>query len=50
MVARNKSNYYVLSGVNLPMVLSFLTKKDNLGIRELTDIMEKDGHRGIFLE
>ena len=50
MVARNKSDYYVLSGVNLPMVLSYLTKKDNLGIRELTDIMEKVAHRGIFLE
>jgi len=50
LFARNKPNYYVISGVNLPMVLSFLTKKNKLTVKDLVEAVEKDGHRGILLE
>jgi PTS system mannose-specific IIA component len=50
LISRNKPNYYVISGVNLPMILSFLTKKDQLTAEELAETIEKDGHRGILLE
>ncbi len=50
LISRNKVNYHVVSGVNLPMILSFLTKKDQLTAEELAETIEKDGHRGILLE
>jgi mannose/fructose-specific phosphotransferase system component IIA len=50
LISRNKSGYHVISGVNLPMVLSFLTKKDQLTAEELAETIEKDGLRGIVLE
>jgi len=50
LFTRNKSNYFVISGVNLPMVLSFLTKKNQLSATDLVEAVEKDGHRGILLE
>ena len=50
MVTRGRENYYVLSGVNLPMILSFLTKKNVMNTRELAEIMESDAHRGVVLE
>ncbi len=50
MIARNHPGYHVLSGVNMPMVFSFLTKKDNLLPDELIESLEKDAHRGIVGE
>lgn len=50
LISRNNANYHVVSGVNLPMILSFLTKKDQLTAEELAETLEKDGHRGILLE
>ena len=50
MASRGRENYYVLSGVNLPMILSFLTKKNQLNPRELAETMETDAHRGLVLE
>ncbi len=40
----------VISGVNLPMVISFATKRDQLPFEELVTTIERDGHRGIALE
>ena len=50
MVARDHKNYFVLSGVNLQMILSFLTKKNRMTGKELAETMEVDAHRGIVLE
>jgi len=46
-VAKGKSNLTVVSGANLPMLLSFVTKRDSMDLQELTEAMEKDGLRGI---
>lgn len=48
--ARNHPQCHIISGVNLPMLFSFLTKKDNLPMPELLKILEEDAHRGIVLE
>jgi len=37
----------LLTGVNLPMLLSFFTKRDRLPFDELVQTVEADGHRGI---
>ena len=39
----------ILSGVNLPMLLSFFTKRDKLAFADLVRTVETDGHRGIQL-
>ncbi|MBU0507396.1 hypothetical protein KKH27_00980 [bacterium] len=39
----------ILSGVNLPMLFSFFTKRDKLSFAELMKVAETDGHRGIQL-
>jgi mannose/fructose-specific phosphotransferase system component IIA len=46
-IALQHQNVRVLSGVNLPMVLSFMTKRDSLSLDELTDYLKEDGIRGI---
>ena len=46
-VALQRKNVYVVSGVNLPMVISFMMKRDNLDIETLVQTLEKDGLRGI---
>ena len=50
MIARSHPGFRVITGVNLPMILSFLTKKNRLTSEELIEILEKDAHRGIVLE
>lgn len=50
MVAHSHPKRYVLSGVNLPMLFSFLTKKDVLPLPELLEKLQVDAHRGIFLD
>ncbi len=50
MVTRLHPGHYVLSGVNLPMLFSFLTKKDRLPFEALIKTMEEDAHRGIILD
>lgn len=46
-VAMKYKNVYLLSGVNLPMLISFVMKKDMYSEMELFDILRKDAFRGI---
>lgn len=43
------ANVAILSGVNLPMLFSFFTKRHQHPFAELRQIVESDGHRGIQL-
>ena len=43
-------NTYIISGANLPMLLSFINKRESFSLSELPDIIENDGKRGITLE
>ncbi len=36
-----------ITGVNLPMLLSFVTKRNKLPFAELVETLRHDGHRGI---
>ncbi|HOT96263.1 MAG TPA: hypothetical protein PLG50_06690 [bacterium] len=42
-----RSNVRIVSGVNLPMVLSFITKRQDLSLDALAEEVEQDGQRGI---
>ncbi len=42
-------NYAVISGVNLPMLFSFFTKRQKYPFAELAEIVKADGLRGIQL-
>ncbi|NOZ55380.1 MAG: PTS sugar transporter subunit IIA [Calditrichaeota bacterium] len=48
-VAHEVANVRVVSGVNLPMVLSFVTKREHLELNELAQVIANDGTRGITL-
>ncbi len=37
----------VIAGVNLPMIISFATKRSRLPFPELVEMVREDGHRGI---
>jgi mannose/fructose-specific phosphotransferase system component IIA len=50
ILSRSHPGYFVISGVNLPMIFSFLTKKNQLNTLDLVHTIEKDAHRGILLE
>ena len=41
---------YVLTGVNLPMLISFVTKQDSLSPGELAERIKEDANRGITLK
>ena len=47
--AKKFKNVYFLSGVNIPMLISFCTKSDHLEINELVELLKKDALRGIEL-
>ncbi|NOZ61937.1 MAG: PTS sugar transporter subunit IIA [Calditrichaeota bacterium] len=47
LIANKKSNVQVVSGVNLPMVISFLSKRNSLSLSELAETVYHDGVRGI---
>lgn len=47
VLARDFPDIKVLSGVNIPMLLSFLSKRGRLSYEELVAAMEEDAHRGI---
>lgn len=36
-----------ISGINLPMLISFVTKRNNLSFPALVEMLRQDGHRGI---
>jgi len=40
----------VVSGINLPMLLSFFTKRERMGLNELTDAVVADGRKGILFK
>lgn len=42
--------YHIISGLNLPMLLSFINKRDSYKYEELSKVIENDGKRGIRLE
>lgn len=42
-------NSAVISGVNLPMLFSFFTKRNKLPFAELVEVVKSDGVRGIQL-
>ncbi|MBN2000071.1 PTS sugar transporter subunit IIA [candidate division KSB1 bacterium] len=46
-VAKEMKNIEVVSGVNLPMVLSFMTKRDKMPLKELAQVLVNDGHRSV---
>ncbi len=46
-IVRENPNVSVISGVNLPMLLSFLIKRENLSLSELLQQLKTDAHRGI---
>ena len=47
LASKNHDRVEVVSGVNLPMTISFLTKRDSLPLPELADTLVRDGIRGI---
>ncbi len=46
-VAKEAQNVEVVSGVNLPMVLSFMTKREQMPVKELAQVLVNDGHRSV---
>ena len=45
--SQGKSHCVAITGVNLPMLLSFVTKRNKLPFPELIETLRNDGHRGI---
>ena len=46
-LARQQPNIEVVSGVNLMMLISFLSKRDRHSLTALSEIIKQDGIRGI---
>jgi mannose/fructose-specific phosphotransferase system component IIA len=47
MLRQVHPSHTLISGINLPMLMSFFTKRDKFPFEELVQIVEADGHRGI---
>jgi len=43
-------NNRIITGVNLPMILSFLHKRESLSFDALSEVLDTDGKRGITNE
>lgn len=50
MLSRDTAKLKILSGVNLPMVTAFLTKRKQMPLEALAKTLETDAHRGVVLE
>lgn len=50
MLTRQYPETKVVSGVNVPMLISFLTKREQFPFEELPQILEADGHRGLAVD
>lgn len=48
-VAARKANLFLITGLNLPMLISFVTKCDQYESGRLMEIIEQDAHRGISI-
>lgn len=46
---RECNNVKILSGVNLPMILSYVTKRNNLDFEELSNVLYDDAKCGIVI-
>lgn len=46
-IAHESDNVEVISGVNLAMLLSFFTKRQNFSVKDMADLLIEDGHRNI---
>jgi len=44
------SNSHIISGFNLPMILSFINKRETIPFDELVSVIESDGKRAIVRE
>lgn len=50
LIMREYPHFKTLSGVNIPMLLSFMTKREQYPVPELIKVIENDGHRGILID
>ena len=50
MLTREYPDTKVISGVNVPMLISFLTKREHFPFEELPEILETDAHRGVAVD
>lgn len=48
-IASEQNHVRVISGINLPMVLSFITKRHELDLDQLTEEVHHDALRGVAL-
>ena len=50
MLSKDYPKLKILCGVNIPMLISFLTKRESYIIDDLVQILNEDAHRGIVSE
>ncbi|MEL6822796.1 MAG: hypothetical protein AAFP70_13640 [Calditrichota bacterium] len=50
IAAKAHDNIRVFAGVNMPMLISFITKRSQLPVAELLEVILEDTSRGIMLE
>ena len=46
-IEKKYNNVLFISGVNIPMLISFITKNENLKTGQLMDVLKEDAIRGI---